>query len=57
MKTDKNVVLFVAFLFFMWILDVRVVDVNLELRQGQANLERNFKKKEILYKFKKYRCF
>ena len=52
MKMGKNAALFVAFLFFMKISDVRVVVVNLESHQGQANLERNFKKKEILYEFK-----
>jgi hypothetical protein len=46
MKMVKNAVQFVAFLFFMKILDVHAVDVNLESLQGQVNLERNSKKKE-----------
>lgn len=46
MKTVKNVVRFIAFLFFTKIADVHVVGVNLESHQEQVNLERNFKKKE-----------
>ena len=52
MKTGKSAVLSAGFLFFMKISDVPVADVNLESRQEQVNLERNFKKKEISYEFK-----
>lgn len=46
MKMVKNAVQFAVFLFFMKIVDVHAVDVNLESHQEQVNLERNSKKKE-----------